>query len=272
MRSFLLHGVFVLLAVVSLAYVNRLSESSKVMVRERSIAQDISIKVFGEGGQEWSVEGKELVSFGRELSLVNVTMKSVHGYVVKADSVKFDRDKKVGFLRGNVEIRGEAFFVKAGRAVADLKSNILRDEGNVAVLEGRNYVERKDSVLITGEAQKLEFSKDRIIYTGNVKLTRGDALLKADKVTILLSEKGKPVKLIAEGHVRYREPGRKVTAEYAEYDLINDTILLRGMARVEEEKNVLEAEEIVYDKRNRTLRAKGGREKVRTIYVEEERQ
>jgi len=123
---------------------------------------------------------------------------------------------------------------------------------------------------ITGEAQKLEFMKDRIVYTGNVKLTRGNSILKADKVTILLDEKGKPVKLIAKGNVVYREPKRRATADYAEYDLRTETIVLRGRAKVEEEKNVLEAEEIVYDRRNQTLHAKGGKKRVRTIYIEEE--
>ncbi len=122
---------------------------------------------------------------------------------------------------------------------------------------------------ITGEAQKLEFMKDRIIYSGNVKLTRGTAILRAQRVTILLDEEGKPLKLVAEGDVIYEEPDRKATADYAEYDLREETILLRGNARVEERKNILEAEEIVYDRRNETLQAKGGAGRVRTIYIEE---
>jgi len=122
---------------------------------------------------------------------------------------------------------------------------------------------------ITGEAQKLEFKKDRIVYSGKVKLTRGEAVLKAQKVTILLDEEGRPLKLIAEKNVIYIEPARRATADYAEYDLRAETILLRGNAKVEERKNVLEAEEIVYDRRNETLQAKGGAGRVRTIYIEE---
>jgi len=122
---------------------------------------------------------------------------------------------------------------------------------------------------ITGEAQKLEFRKDRIVYTGKVKLTRGEAVLRAQKVTVFLDEEGKPLKLVAEGNVLYFEPGRKATADYAEYDLKKEILILRGGAKVEERKNVLEAEEIVYDRKNETLQAKGGEGKVRTIYIEE---
>lgn len=124
---------------------------------------------------------------------------------------------------------------------------------------------------ITGEAQKLEFKKDKIVYKGKVRLTRGESVLQADKVTILLDETGKPLKLIAEGNVLYTEPKRKATADYAEYDLRTETIILKGGAKVEEEKNVLEAEEILYDRRNQTLQAKGGDKRVRTIYIEEEK-
>jgi len=125
---------------------------------------------------------------------------------------------------------------------------------------------------ITGEAKNLEFKKDRIIYTGNVKLTRGESILKADKVVILLDEKGKPTKMIATGNVRYYEPNRKSFSSYAEYDLRSEVIILKGNARVEEDKNLLEAEEIVYDKKNGTLQAKGDKSKVRTIYIEEEKE
>jgi len=122
---------------------------------------------------------------------------------------------------------------------------------------------------ITGEAKKLEFEKNRIIYSGDVKLTRGESVLRADKVIILLNEESKPIKLIATGNVLYTEPGRKATADYAEYDLGKELILLKGSARVEDERNLLEAEEIVYDRAKGTLRARSEKERVRTLYIEE---
>ncbi len=121
---------------------------------------------------------------------------------------------------------------------------------------------------ITGEAKTLEFKDNRIIYTGNVKLVRGPSVLRADRVVIHLTEKGKPVKIVATGNVRYSEPGRKAISERAEYDLTGDVIVLKGNARVEEDNSILEADEIVYDRKKQTLQAKGDR--VRTIYIEEE--
>lgn len=124
---------------------------------------------------------------------------------------------------------------------------------------------------ITGEAKNLEFKKDSIVYRGNVKLTRGESVLRADEVVIFLDENGKPVKITATGNVRYYEPKRRAFSEYAEYDLRSDVIILRGKARVEEDKNILEADEIVYDRKKETLQAKGDNSRVRTIYIEEEK-
>ena len=125
---------------------------------------------------------------------------------------------------------------------------------------------------ITGEADNLEFKKDRIIYEGNVKLIRGESVLKADKVIIFLDENNKPLKMVATGRVVYIEPKRRAVSEYVEYDFREETILLRGNAKVEEDKNVLEADEILYDKKKDSLKAKGDKSRVRTIYIEEEKE
>lgn len=143
MRSLLLHAVFIILSLASLAYLEKLGRESKVFVREKSIAQGISIKVFGEGGEEWRVEGRELVSFGDEIHLLGVLMRSASGYVVRADSVTLYRDKKRGELKGGVEIRGEALFVKTDRAIIDFDGNLLWGEGEVMVWRGRNFIEGK---------------------------------------------------------------------------------------------------------------------------------
>jgi len=132
---------FILLSVLSLAYIDKLRKESNVFVQEKSIAQDISIRVFGKGGEEWMVEGEELISFGKELILLNVYLKSVSGYVVKANSIIFRRDKNTGTLKGEVEIRGEAFFVKTEKAVVDFNKNLIYGDGNVKVWKGRNYIE-----------------------------------------------------------------------------------------------------------------------------------
>ncbi len=143
MRVLLLHIAFLLLAGAALLYIESLRERSVVRVEEKSIAKHVRISVFGEGGEEWKVEGKELVSFGQELILLIVELRSVSGYVVKADAITFKRDRNRGTLKGDVEIRGTALFVKTDSAVVDFNQNLLYGSTDVRVWRSTNYVEGK---------------------------------------------------------------------------------------------------------------------------------
>ncbi|WP_457601421.1 LPS export ABC transporter periplasmic protein LptC [Hydrogenivirga sp.] len=143
MKFLLLHVLFVLFSIGALAYISKLEDEAKVFVREKSIAHEVSIRVFGEGGEEWKVSGRELVSFGKELTLLNVELRSASGYVVRANAITFQRDKNRGVLKGNVEIRGEAFFVKTERAMIDFNRNLLYGDDRVMVWKGRNFIEGK---------------------------------------------------------------------------------------------------------------------------------
>lgn len=127
------------------------------------------------------------------------------------------------------------------------------------------------SQTITGEANSLEFLKDRLIYKRNVILHRDSSTLKADEVVILLDKENKPYKLIAKGNVKFRENGRKAEAEFAEYDLRKEIIHLKGNAKIEENGRVVEADEIIIYKREKRLVAKGKGKRVRTVYVEEKK-
>jgi len=122
---------------------------------------------------------------------------------------------------------------------------------------------------IAGEGDQLTYEKDRIIYTGNVKLTRGNALLTANKVIIYLDENRKARLMEAEGNVKYVEGNRRAFADRMIYDLREEVITLKGRARVEEGPNFVEAEEIVYYKKEDRAVAISKGSRVRTFYVEE---
>ncbi len=122
---------------------------------------------------------------------------------------------------------------------------------------------------IAGEGDQLTYEKDRIIYTGNVRLTRGNALLTANKVIIYLDQNKKARLMEAEGNVKYVEGNRRAFADRMMYDLREDVITLKGRARVEEGPNFVEAEEIVYYKKEDRAVAVGKGSRVRTFYVEE---
>ncbi|HHJ64612.1 MAG TPA: hypothetical protein ENJ61_06855 [Aquifex aeolicus] len=141
MRFLLFHLLLLLFSGISLTYIEVLQHRSRIEVQEKSIAKHVRISVFGEGGEEWKVEGRELVSFGRELILLMVELRSVSGYVVRANSITFRRDRNTGVLSGNVEIRGTALFVKTDSAVVDFNRNLLYGKEGVRVWRSTNYIE-----------------------------------------------------------------------------------------------------------------------------------
>lgn len=122
---------------------------------------------------------------------------------------------------------------------------------------------------IVGEADSLTYEKDKVIYSGNVRLTRGNALLTANKVIIHLDENKKARLIEAEGNPRYTEGNRRGFAERMFYDLKDEVITLRGKARVEEGQNFVEADEIVYYRKEDRAVAISKNSRVRTFYVEE---
>ena len=135
--------MFLLLVIGSLTYIDVLKKRSKIYVQEKSIARNVKIKVFGKAGEEWNVYGRELVSLGKELYLLEVLLSSKSGYSVKADSISLERLRNKGVLKGDVEIRGEALFVKTEEATIDFNRNILSGKEEVKIWRGTNYVEGK---------------------------------------------------------------------------------------------------------------------------------
>ncbi len=127
------------------------------------------------------------------------------------------------------------------------------------------------SQVIVGESDSLEYRKGKIIYKGNVKLTKDGGILLADEVEVFVDEAGKPKKLVAKGKVRYLQEGKRAQADYAQYDLEQETLLLKGNAKIEDGGNLLEADIIIYNRKTDTLEAKSVSRQVRTLYIEEER-
>ena len=141
MRFLGLHLIFILLTLISLAYVEKLRRETKISVKEKGIAQEVSIKVFGEDGEEWNVGGENLVTFGKEIYMIKVELRSKSGYVVRAGSIKFLRDQKQGALKGGVDLRGNALFIKTDSAFIDFNKNLISGDGKVMIWKNRNYIE-----------------------------------------------------------------------------------------------------------------------------------
>jgi len=124
---------------------------------------------------------------------------------------------------------------------------------------------------ILGEADSITYEKNVVVYSGNVKITRANETLTADKVIIFLDENRKASSAEAEGKVFYWDGKRKAKADKAYYDFKKEIIRLEGNAKVEEGQNFVEADEIIYYKgEDRAIAISKGK-RVRTFYIEEKK-
>jgi hypothetical protein len=142
MKHLFFHFLFLIFSLGSLAYIEKIRNESSIITKEKSIAKNVMLKVYGEGGREWDLIGEELISLGKEIKLREVTIRS-GGYVIRSSRILFKKDRNTAELKGNVEIRGEALFVKTSYAFADFNRNLIRGNEPVQVWKQRNYIEGK---------------------------------------------------------------------------------------------------------------------------------
>jgi len=122
---------------------------------------------------------------------------------------------------------------------------------------------------ILAEADRMVYEKNSIIYIGNVRVIKGNEVLTADKVIIYLDENRKANSAEAEGKVLYRDEKRTAKADKAFYDFKKDIVQLIGNARVEEGPNFVEADEIIYYRKEERAIAVSKNKRIRSFYVEE---
>ena len=113
--------------------------------------------------------------------------------------------------------------------------------------------------VITGVADYYEEDEKKglILFTGNVKITRENGYLNADKVTVYRDiETDDVIKTVAEGNVDLKDGDLLATCEHAVLNESDDTIELTGSVIVNQREDQIEAPFITY---NRTTGIRKGR-------------
>ncbi len=121
------------------------------------------------------------------------------------------------------------------------------------------------------EADRLIYEDSRMIYEGKAVLKKDKGTLKADRIIVFMGKEGRAEKIVAKGNAVYKEDGKKAYAKEITHDLSKNVIILKGQAKVEEGKNYIEAEEIIYYVNTGKAIAKGNGGRVKMFYVEEEK-
>lgn len=101
-----------------------------------------------------------------------------------------------------------------------------------------------EPVDITGDTA--EFQDNIAIWTGNVRVLQGEAILTAKKLEATLNDDGNFEKIKAIGSVRYSNGKEAITGDFATYNATDRTITLTDNVILTQGKQVMAAGSVTY--------------------------
>ncbi|WDI31763.1 LptA/OstA family protein [Hyphococcus flavus] len=97
---------------------------------------------------------------------------------------------------------------------------------------------------ITGDTA--EFQDNVAIWTGNVRVVQGEAILTTNRLEAILTEDGAFENIVAIGAVRYSNGKENITGEHAVFDEAAQTITMTEDVIVTQGKQVMSAGKVTY--------------------------
>jgi lipopolysaccharide export system protein LptA len=159
---------------------------------------------------------------------------------VTSENAEFDHLAETGLYTGNARAWQENNYVRADKLLVKQKEGELYGEGTVQSLlydAKRKENGKETSVPVYAAAQKLSYSKDKNVlrYETNVDIRQGTDRIVAGAANVFLNDKNEVSQTIAENNVVITQPTRKVVGDYAQYNAVDETMVLRGNpARIED--------------------------------------
>ena len=124
--------------------------------------------------------------------------------------------------------------------------------------------DRSQPIEVSANQATLDDKKNLAIYEGNVVLTQGSLIIKADKITIKAAKNGQVNEVIATGNLaeftQTPEPNKDpivAKAEHITYSVAQEKIVLTRSASVVQNKNLFQGDVITYDIKQQKLSASG---------------
>ena len=124
---------------------------------------------------------------------------------------------------------------------------------------------------VTADSMEIIDEKNRILFTGNVKVVQGDTTLYADKLEVL-TEKEKNAKgedstrmrqWLATGHVRIVKPDMTITGNKAIMDVKKDIVTVEGNVVVKKPDATIRGEKLVANLKTNVTRVLSTKRKQR---------
>ncbi len=124
---------------------------------------------------------------------------------------------------------------------------------------------------ITGEQFEAFRDRDYVVWTGDVQVVQGEAILTAPKLTIFGVESGNLQRINAEGGIRYTNGAEAISSRDAVYSAEDETVIFTGDVVVVQGEQVLTGGRLVYYTQTGQLNfTSAGDDRVRGIFITED--
>ena len=134
---------------------------------------------------------------------------------------------------------------------------------------GLSYGAKQIPIVIEADQLLFDNRKNIAVYSGNAKIKRGDLLIKANKIEVILSKNGDISRFIATGNVLFKANSLWAKADAVFYSKDKNYIVLKGNAELHQQNTVVEGEEIRYYFDDKRFIVVGKGKKVKTIIIPE---
>ena len=162
---------------------------------------------------------------------------------ITAETAEFEHRAETGIYRGNARAWQENNYVRADELVINQKEGKLFGSGAVQSLlynAKQKSKGKETSIPVYAAAQKLFYTKDKNIlrYETNVDIRQGTDRIVAGVANVYLDDKNEVSQTVAENNVVITQPKRRAAGDYAQYNVANESIILRGNpANIEDAEN-----------------------------------
>jgi LPS export ABC transporter protein LptC/lipopolysaccharide transport protein LptA len=162
---------------------------------------------------------------------------------ITSNEANFDHPAQTGVYIGNARAWQENNYVRADKLILQEKEGKLYGEGSVQSLlydAKRKENGRETSVPVYASSDKILYidEKKYLRYENNVDIRQGSDRILAGVANVYLDKNNALKQTIAENNVVITQPTRKATGEYANYNALDETVILRGNpAKVEDREN-----------------------------------
>ncbi len=160
-----------------------------------------------------------------------------------AEFADFDHQAETGTYSGNARAWQDNNYVRADRLLIFQKQAEFIAEGNVQSLlynAKRKEAGKESNIPIYAASKKMTYNRDKRVlrYEGDVDIRQGTDRIIGGVANAFLSQTNELERTEIENNVIITQPNRRANADFAQYIVAEDSVVLRGNpARVEDAEN-----------------------------------